>query len=230
MNEPLRNPWNSLEIAKLVVGSLTPIALAVFAFLANSSFRAADEARAEALRKAEIVQRELDSAKSLAAIRQTAVGGLSRYIYERRVRSEMLLSGLKRHANAPSDNSAKEIVERKRMYDDAYVGWNTNHQANLLLIRQVLGSSTYSEFEGLVEFNLVTLVFSPLDKCLTEAYDVASRNQDPRPLLKACKAVDLVQRSLDCGYAITDELFRLSSPSGSPKESTSIVESRCPAQ
>lgn len=230
MSEPTRTPWTSLEIAKLVVGILTPIALAVFGYLVNASFRAADESRTEALRKAGTVQRELDQSQSIAATRQAAVASLSRYIYERRVRAEMLLSGLKRHANAPTDDSRKEVVERKHKYDEAYVSWNTNHQANLLLIRQVLGSSTYSEFEALLEFRLVSQVFSPLDKCLTEAFDAAIRSRDPRPIVKACQATELVQRSLDCGYAITDELFRLSVPNGAVSASASIVNSRCPAQ
>ena len=161
-----------------------------FGYLVNDSFRDADEGRAQALRKAETVQRELDLSKSVAATRQAAVGSLSRYIYERRVRAEMLLSGLRRHAKSPSDESRKEVMERKRLYDDAYVSWNANHQANLLLIRQVLGSSTYSEFEGLLEFRLVSQVFSPLDKCLTEAYDLAIRKQDPRSLLESARPLN----------------------------------------
>ena len=230
MTEPTRSPWNSLEIAKLVVGSLTPITLAAFGVFANLSFREADEARAEALRKAETVQRELDASKSLATTRQNAVGALSRYIYERRVRSEMLLSGLRRHANSPSDESRREVVARKGLYDEAYVSWNTNHLANLLLIRQILGATTYSEFESMLEFRITSQVFAPLDKCLTEGYDMAIRNKDPRPILESCHATELVQRALDCGYAISDELFRLSSPEGNIRESTSIVESRCPVQ
>jgi len=224
------SPWNSLEIAKLVVGCLTPIALAIFGVYVNLSFRQADDDRAKAIRKSDADDRERDRNKALAVTRQTAVEGLSKYIYERRVRAEMLLSGIRRHANAPTDVSRKEVIDRKRLYDDAYANWNANHQANLLLIRQVLGSNTYSKFEGLLEFRLVSQVFSPLDKCLTDAFDETMRNRDPRPLLEACKAKDLVQRSLDCGYAITDELFRLSTPSGSPEESASIVDSRCPAE
>jgi hypothetical protein len=229
MTDSDHGPWNSLEIAKLVVGSLTPIALAVFGLYVNSSFRAADEVRAEAVRNADAVQREMDATKSLAQTRQLAVGGLSKYIYERRVRGEMLLSGMRRHADAPTQESRAEVLARKRQYDEAYVNWNTNHQANLLLIRQVLGTSTYSDFEGLLEFRLVSQVFSPLDKCLTQAYDATIRNRDPRPILQACKANELVQRSLDCGYALTDELFRLSSPNGNTQSSKSIVESRCPS-
>jgi len=230
MTDLSRSPWNSLELAKLLVGALTPVALALFGLYVNSSFRQADEARAAAVRTAADTQRELDSARTLAATRQSAVVSLSKYIYERRVRSEMLLSGIRRHAASPSVDSRKEVVERKRQYDEAYVSWNTNHQANLLLIRQVLGSSSYSEFEGLLEFRLVSQVFSPLDNCLTAAYDATIRNEEARPLLKNCKASELVQRSLDCGYAITDELFRLSSPTNRVDESKSIVETRCPAQ
>jgi hypothetical protein len=229
MARPSGSPWNSLEIAKLAVGSLTPIVLATIGLAVNFSFRAADEARAELIRKTEADERERDRLKALAATRQTAVVALSRYIYERRVRSEMLLSGLKRHASSPSEESKKEVIDRKRQYDDAYVNWNTNHQSNLLMVRQILGASTYSDFEGLLEFRLVAQVFAPLDRCLTEAFDETMRNRDPRPKLSACGATDLVQKSLDCGYAITDELFRLSGPTAGSNESKSIVEARCPA-
>ncbi len=80
----------------------------------------------------------------------------------------------------------------------------------------------------MVEFRLVGQTFSPLDGCLTRAYDASIRNKDPRPILKECNASELIQRALDCGYAITDELFKLSSPSGQSQESLSIVDSRCP--
>lgn len=225
---PLKPLWNSLELAKLLVGTLTAITLAVLGFLVNSNFREADEARATAQRRAESTQRDLEAERTRISARQAAVSSLSRFIYERRVHSELLLSGLMRHAKSPTTISLAEVVERKKLYDAAYVNWNTNHQANLLLIRQVLDSPFYSRFEALLEFRLVSQVFSPLDRCLTEAYDLSVRGQDPRALLETCKATSLVQRSLDCGYAMTDELFRLSSPT-EEAAAQSILESRCPA-
>lgn len=219
MNSESKSPWNSLEIAKLAVGLLMPIVLALIGYLINNAFRSADSA-----------QKELEELRQLYQTRQTAVGNFSRFIYERRVRSELLLSALRRHANAPTDESKKELIERKRLYDDAYVNWNTNHQANLLLVRQILGSTNYSSFEGMVEFRLVAKTFTPIDGCLTRAYDLAIRGKDSRPTLSECRATELIQRALDCGYAITDELFKLSGPSGKAQEAASIVDARCPKE
>lgn len=54
----------------------------------------------------------------------------------------MLAASLRRNVSLP------EIVERKKLYDDAYFKWNTNHQANLLMIRQLRDEKVYSDFEG----------------------------------------------------------------------------------
>jgi len=230
MNADGKSTWNSLEIAKLVVGMLTPILVFILGYQVNRSFREADVARIAAAEKSQQLQKELDSARRTAETRQTAVSNFSKFIYERRVRSELLLSALQRHSTNPVEQSLKEIVERKRLYDDAYVLWNANHQANLLLIRQLLGSQTYSDFEGMVEFRLVKNTFTPLDSCLTQAYDLAVRGKDPRQLLKSCRATELIQRSLDCGYAITDELYKLSGAGEHADSAVSIVGSRCPEQ
>jgi hypothetical protein len=228
MSDPAKSPWNSLEVAKLVVALLMPLALAAIGYLINSGFRSADEARAEAARQAERLQKELEGARQLAQTRQAAVGNFSRFIYERRARSELLHSALRRHADAPTEDSRRELIERKRLYDEAYVNWNASHQANLLLVRQVLGATSYSRFESLVEFRLVAKTFAPIDSCLTRAYDLAIRAKDPRSTLTDCRATELIQRALDCGYAITDELFKLSGPGGRPQEAESIVDARCP--
>ena len=102
MSGESKNPWNSLEVAKLVVGLLIPLALAIIGYLGNSAFRAADKS-----------QKELEEVRQLYQTRQTAVGNFSRFIYERRVRSELLHSALRRHANAPTDDSKKELIERE---------------------------------------------------------------------------------------------------------------------
>jgi hypothetical protein len=228
MDNEAKNPWNSLEIAKLIVGLLTPLFVFVLGYQVNSSFRAADTRRAEALEQNQKLQRELEESKQLAQTRQAAVANFSRFIYERRVRSELLHSALRRHAESPTEDSRRELLERKRLYDEAYVNWNASHQANLLLVRQILGSASYSSFEGMVESRLVSQTFSPLDQCLTQAYDLAIRGEDPRPILKACEAKALIQRSLDCGYAITDELFKISGSSERTEGSVSTLDSRCP--
>ena len=226
--DPPKSPWNSLEIAKLLASLLTPVLVVMLGFQINQSFREADAAREQAAQAAQRAQKELEDGRLQSQARQAAVTNFSRFIYERRARSELLASALKRHAENPTEDSKKEVLDRKRLYDDAYFNWNASHQANLLLVRQVLGSDRYSAFEGMVEFRLVGQTFSPLDSCLTRAYDVAIRSKDPRPILKECNASELIQRALDCGYAITDELFKLSSPSGPIQESLSIIESRCP--
>ena len=223
-----KSPWNSLEVAKLAVGLLMPLALVAIGYVINSGFRSADEARAEASRQAEKSQKELEDARQLAQTRQAAVGNFSRFIYERRVRSELLHSALRRHGDFPTEDSKKEVIERKRLYDEAYVSWNANHQSNLLLVRQVLGATSYSNFENMVEFRLVARTFAPIDSCLTKGYDLAIRAKDPRSTLQECRARELIQRALDCGYAITDELFKLSGPGGRPQEAESIVDARCP--
>ncbi len=228
MTDQSPSPWNSLEVAKLAIGLLTPIVVVAFGYQVTSSFRSADVLRAEALIQAQKADKAVEDSRQLAQTRQTAVGNFSKFIYERRVRSELLLSALKRHAESPTEDSRKELIDRKRLYDESYANWNASHQANLLLVRQILGSTRYSTFEGLVENRLVSKTFSPIDNCLTQAYDLAVRNKDPRPVLKSCRATELVQRALDCGYAITDELFKVSAPDAKNEEAASIVDSRCP--
>ncbi len=227
-NDLPKSPWNSLEIAKLISSFLTSVLVVILGFQINIAFRDADAAREQAAQQAQQAQKEFEESRQRSQARQNAVSNFSQFIYERRARSELLVSTLKRHAKAPTEDSKKEVLDRKRLYDDAYFNWNASHQANLFLVRQVLGSDRYSAFEGMVEFRLVGQTFSPLDGCLTRAYDAAIRGKDPRPILKECKASELVQRALDCGYAITDELFKLSSPSGRSQESLSIVDNRCP--
>jgi hypothetical protein len=196
MTGQAKSPWNSLEIVKLAVGLLTPLLLFWSGYMANASLRRAEES-----------SKQIEAQRQLAETRRTAIQALSRFIYERRVRAELLASALRRNAQKPVGASVDELVKRKQLYDEAYVAWNANHQANLLLVRQVLGAKDYSDFESVVEFRLVKLVFAPLDACLTQAYDRAIRGGDPRPDLDTCRAPALLQRALDCGYAINDELF-----------------------
>lgn len=193
MNNKTKTPWTSLEITKVVLGAITPLAIFVLGLAVTQSTRSSDDA----LRQAE-------TNRIRAEQRQNAVQSLSRFIYERRARSEMLASALRRNV------SLDEIVERKKLYDDAYVRWNTNHQANLLLVRQLLGEKQYSDFEALLEFQLVGNIFAPLDQCLTAAYDRRLGGVPGGALLEQCSARQLIQRALDCGYALTDELFKLS--------------------
>jgi hypothetical protein len=218
MTDHAKGPWNSLEIVKVAVGLLTPLLLFWIGYVANQSLRAADESR-----------KQVEAERQLADTRRTAIQALSRFIYERRVRAELLASALRRNAEKPVAVSIDELVRRKQSYDEAYVTWNAHHQANLFLVRQVLGAKDYSDFESVVEFRLVGLIFAPLDACLTRAYDRAIRGGDPRPELDTCRTRELLQRALDCGYAITDELFKLAGASGDAGRAGSIVDERCPA-
>jgi len=226
--EPPKGTWTSLEISKLLVSLLTPIVVVGLGFIVTQMFRDADDARDKAARQIQNTQKQLEEAKQQSQTRQTAVGNFSRAIYERRTRSELMLSALKRNAENPTDESKKELLERKRLYDEAYFNWNVGAQANLLLVRQILGADHYTAFENIVEVRLVNQTFSPLDNCITRAYDLAIRGKDSRPTLEECQAKRLLQRVLDCGYAITDELFKLSSPSGQTKDAIGIVDNRCP--
>ena len=220
MTDEEKSPWNSLEIVKLVAGLLTPLFLLWVGFLVNDSLRTAEESR-----------KQQEAQRQLAETRRVAIQALSRFIYERRVRAELLYSALRRNAENPVAKSMDELVRRKQSYDEAYVSWNANHQANLFLVRQILDAKEYSEFESIVEFRLVKQVLAPLDACLTRAYDRAIRGGDPRPELEKCRSQDLLQRALDCGYAITDELFKLAGGGGDnmQRAATSIVNERCPA-
>lgn len=157
-----------------------------------------------------------------AAARKAAVQSFSLYVYERRARAEMLASSFRR--NAPLD----EVKVRKRLYDDAYVNWNSHHQSNLFLIRDVLESDQYTLFESSVEFVLVGRVFRPLDACLTKAYDARLRNGDAQAIMEDCEGRRLLQEALDCGYAITDELYKLSGGVTDQSQAAAEISARCP--
>ena len=209
----MKEPWNSLEITKVVVGTLTPVLIFILGYAVNESIRSRERA-----------MNEIESRRQRSEAREAAVQNLSRFIYERRARAEMLLSAFRRNA------SLNEIIERKKLYDEAYVRWNTNHQANLLLVRQVLRDRQYSEFESLVEFLLVKQIFAPLDTCLTTAFDQRAHGSAVIKTLEDCSATALVQRALDCGYALTDELFKLSGeePDSSTRNvAREAIEARC---
>lgn len=139
---------------------------------------------------------------SVEQSRKEAVHALSTFVYERRARAELLASSLRRRADL------EELRERKRQYDEVYVNWNKNLQANLFRIRDVLQSHEYSFFEQQTEFRL-TAIFRDIDRCLTEAYDARIAASDPIATLDRCDMKRQLQKSIDCGYAIGDELYRI---------------------
>ncbi len=178
--------WTWLEVTKVVLGLLTPIAVLYLTFSAQG------------------VVRDRESTQ----LRQERVQSLAEDVYSRRVRAELLASALRRHFAEPADESLAEVVERKRAYDEAYAAWNRASQSNLLSIRQLLAADAYSNLESVVESRLVRQGFAPLDTCLTHAYDQAIRGRNAAALLERCDVRRLLQFTLDCGYAITDELYR----------------------
>lgn len=157
--------------------------------------------------------------------RKNAVREFSRAVYERRTRASMLFSALKRKAQID------EIKQRKNLYDDAFVEWNINHQANLFIIRDLMEESDYSKFEGFIEFRLVNNILGPIDRCLTSAYDEHIREGEANRILEACNITVLLQRALDCSYAITDELYRLSQTTSNSihgkLEAADVIYQRC---
>ena len=166
--------------------------------------------------------KEIEKRRLQTEIRRSVVQEFSRQVYKRRVRAEMLASSFKRSAQLD------EVKDRKKMYDEAYVKWNSNHQANLFLIRNMLASKEYTEIESIVEFTLVTKIFSPLDMCLTKAYDAAiAAASSPVKVVLECDTKALLLQSLNCGYAITDQLYRLAGEETTSDQAVSEIRERC---
>ncbi|MHC1792063.1 hypothetical protein [Solidesulfovibrio sp.] len=212
--------WNSLEVTKIVVSLLTPLLLFWIGFVVNKGIR-----EVESNKIAE--QKRVESIRS----RQQAVQSFSKYIYERRARAELLSSSLRRHEKSPLAESYNELILRKRLYDDAYFNWNANSQANLFLIRQILQDDQYTVVEDIVEKNLILNILRPLDACLTQAYDNAIRGGDPAAILDNCDSKALLANALDCGYAVTDELYKLTTEDKTYDISSAkgIIEHQCRA-
>jgi hypothetical protein len=137
--------------------------------------------------------------------RRSAIQNFASLIYLRLSRADMVTSSLNRSA------PLEEVKDRKKLYDDAYVNWNSNLQSNLFLIRSVIEAKGYSDFEGHVEFRL-TPILSKVDACLTKAYDQKLKNVNPKKILDSCKIRDILNLSQDCSYAITDGLFKIAAP------------------
>ncbi|WP_299675391.1 hypothetical protein [uncultured Roseobacter sp.] len=180
--------WTWLEVTKIGLGVLTPLTLVCISFLIDNSLRSGEAARQ----------------------REKAILEFSEDIYARRVRAELLASGLRRHAQDPSEQSMSEVIDRKTAYDAAYADWNRRNQSNLLIIRRVLAAEVYTNLEATIEFFLVGRGFAPLDACLTNAYDEAIRGRDPQGVMDNCDVRSLLSYVLNCGYALTDELYTAS--------------------
>ena len=134
--------------------------------------------------------------------RQEAIKLMSNLIYERRTRAGMVVSTMRRLADA------EELKHRKRLYDEVYVDWNKNVRLNLFVIREVMGEKQLSVFEQDFE-ELLIHPMSLIDNCLTQAYDVKLAGHDPLPVLTACQMPMLHQLVLDCGASFTNEVYKL---------------------
>lgn len=186
---------------------------------------------AEITKSAEVerqrIANEAQAERQHTADRKVAVQNFSREIYARRTRLELLASAIRR-------NSATEIRERKIAYDEAYVKWNTNAQTNLFIVRETIEEQEYSIIESAVEFLLVGNFFGPLDACLTSAYDAFVGNggnppDQPRAvlILDKCDSRSKLIGALDCGYSITNGLYRLVSSIADKSQVAAEMESRC---
>lgn len=149
-------------------------------------------------------ERQAQQERRLALIedRKEAIQTLASFIYERRARAEMVASALRREARE------QEVLDRKKLYDEAFVTWNTNLQSNLFKVRDILGDQQYSDFEQHIERFLIP-IYRDIDACLTSAFDQHMRGEEAPSILDRCNMKGLLQSSLDCGYAITDELYKL---------------------
>jgi len=167
---------------------------------------------------------EAERLRLLAENQKTIVQNFSRYLAERRSRAELLASSFKR--NAPLE----EIKYRKKLYDESYVNWNANHLANLLLIRDILDQKTYTEFESIIDQYLVKNILKPLDACLTNSYDARIQNKNPLDVYDKCNGEKLLRQTLDCGYSITNELYKLAGKATDKHNAINEIISRCPLQ
>jgi hypothetical protein len=154
--------------------------------------------------------------------KKNAVQDLSRLIYERRARADMLASSFLRGAQLD------EIKERKKLYDEVLVRWNVNTHTNLFLIREVLKTDEYSSIERTVEITLVVKIFRPLDICLTKAYDAAVAGNPVSNIVQDCQVRDLLQSAQDCGYAVADELYKLAGGTTTAASATAEIARSCP--
>lgn len=134
--------------------------------------------------------------------RRQSVQGIADLIYERRTRAGMVVSSLRRGAEAD------ELRFRKRAYDEVFVEWNKRIQNNVLQVREVVGARETSVFERQMQ-DLLVPALAEMDTCLTKAYDLRLAGQEPMPTIEACRYPMLHQFALDCAKGLTDELYRL---------------------
>ena len=149
--------------------------------------------------------------------RRHAVQTLADIIYERQTRARLVLSSVRRGADV------EEVRARKRAYDDAFVEWNKKVQGGVLAVREAMNASDTTVFETLVQTLLVPAM-AEMDGCTTRVYDLRIAGKELTTELDNCQRQDLNHYILDCGGAITDELFRFTRLSFNPFQRTSGSE------
>ncbi len=147
-------------------------------------------------------ERERERFLQVTEARRAAIQDFARTLYERRGRADLLANAVRRRAGPA------ELRERKRAYDETYLKWERDLQANLFMIRGALESDEYTSAEGDVETRLAPLL-RQLDNCVTAAYDRQLQGGDGGAELQRCGYADALSRSRACAYAVTDQLFRM---------------------
>jgi hypothetical protein len=201
-----KSHWNSLEVVKVLIAATVPISIFIAgAAIANSTKR----------------QEEVRS-------KWEAIGQLSHSALERRSRSELLGSAVRRQVKAPHDAGLAEVLSRKRAYDESYVEWNANVGKHMLALRRATSDTEYTRLESNLQRSLVNAAFRPLDACLTSAFDevVRGNNNQAVALMDACDTRKLIQEVLDCSYEITNEAYAVAAEVKTVQQASS---GRCPA-
>ena len=191
--------------------------------LRQADIRRAEEATAADIRRADELHRQ-----EIERERKDSVADFSRSISDRRIRAVLLASALRRHDAGSVASAEQEVLARKARYDESFAQWNTDIQVNMFRIRRVLDTKEYTFLENVVEQRLSAGLFAATDVCLTRAYDVSATGGKAGPLLDECRMPVLLKSTLDCGYTISDILFRMASSQVNFAELESEINMRCP--
>ncbi|MEZ5899155.1 MAG: hypothetical protein R3D51_06630 [Hyphomicrobiaceae bacterium] len=151
--------------------------------------------------------------------RRQSIETLVHLVYERRTRSGLVASAIRRGADID------ELRYRKRAYDEAYVDWNKNVMQNIFAIREVTGEHMISGLEKYYEDGLVAAMAN-VDRCLTKAYDVRIAQGDGAAELTRCDYNTMHQLVLDCGATFTNELYKMTKLSFLPYSERTSKEGR----
>jgi hypothetical protein len=189
-------------------------------------------------------ERERNSSAQARAVE--SVKEVTNLLYERLTRAVLLSSAIQREAREP------EILARKAAYDDVYVRWNSTLLSNQFRMREISGSSLYSEYEGYFDSKMAPLL-KAADKCLTAAFDTYLRRPEPAAVAPAvapssgfeiisspglaakaanqqlleCK-IDVVFGTIgSCSYTLADALYELVATRMNPPDVLSKLNKDC---